>query len=1205
MLTQNTPTFLKIARKYIKYSVFICAALFSLLIAITMFLLSKPGQPWLIQLLSHQLHAQEGFHVSFEQISAGTSQTLTIRELAITSHRGRRLAYFPEINLHFSITQLLHGSLPLETIDIPKVDIDGPTLQRLLQLDTSNTPQRSRLDIPRWLIAGNLRLNIDHLTMLQTTLDPLAIRALLTWNPLQQHIDLHTIEKISTGDQPQVELHLTRGFETINARMMAKEIHRSELLKNSKLHRCLHSSAVVEFHGTESAWKGLNCADENKALVYGHLGFDLDTPLGPISGSTELTLGNQLQLKTHSLDLQLLGWLASGMAYANAQTQIFELSLKGPIEKVYAWDVTNLNLQDPYATLEMAGNTQNFEGSIELKATHLSSPLLDDLVQKPVLWTQIHSGLERPTQIDTSLQATYQDQPFNLETKLHYDQDRWFLEKIQATSKGLQADVHPTEDSNNPGWSVELHLDCQRSKLAGTLVNRLNIRAGSLELFAHSTSWDPSNMLVLDFDAHMQELLYGPWHISQLKGTGRLRLDPQNIGQVGCENLRVELDQLESPHYFIADQVACNCWGSNQALFFHANANRNSRLEGDDTPYDIKAEGLIDLSHDALRISIEDIQGTWSGLVVKMHQSSLLEFSPNLLQCGAIEVGLGEGNFFFQASRSPEQVKINAKLSRIPLSLAGLLIGRPLWGQVSGNLSLDSSEGSCMANLDLQMQNLRTQSELTAGGEVTGQIIAHCDAEEFALTTQLIHPHDALYVSTHGHWGALTKPSSWANWGSDEPHNANLRIEGRLGLFSRLFTVEDFDFDGYVDGYLHTWGTPSKASTEGTIDIKQGSYDHYSIGLKIRDIEAYLHGDGEVIILDRLEGVDPLGGRAKAQGKLFLTAGLRSFSQLHFERFCFLHKPFATAWATGDCEFNHRGFSAELKGDLTLEKADITIPDLLPSAVPELSAYTIVRHPSRQAITPSWMDGNLEHPSGVISFDLGVKLSQNISLDGRGLQSSWSGDLRILGHDEHPLIHGRVKLVEGTLLFAGRRFIVREGEVEFAGDPKNDTQIHCISELKADQATIRALLHGSLLHPRLQFQSTPQMSLADLFSHVLFGKAYGSLSAFQALQVAQLALETKGDPNTDLFTQLRKSSGVDRIEIETKPGTLTDADGEIYTLKLGKYVADGFLVGISKNVTTEGTQVTLEIDLTKHLSLITEIGYLSDSSLNLMWKKDY
>src|SRR3546814_18325551 len=73
------------------------------------------------------------------------------------------------------------------------------------------------------------------------------------------------------------------------------------------------------------------------------------------------------------------------------------------------------------------------------------------------------------------------------------------------------------------------------------------------------------------------------------------------------------------------------------------------------------------------------------------------------------------------------------------------------------------------------------------------------------------------------------------------------------------------------------------------------------------------------------------------------------------------------------------------------------------------------------------------------NLDRAVRADNQIFVSGMGMESEWSVDLRITGTTADPRITGRLDLLLGTYGFAGRRFTLDEGAIDFTGGEINNT----------------------------------------------------------------------------------------------------------------------------------------------------------------------
>ena len=104
-----------------------------------------------------------------------------------------------------------------------------------------------------------------------------------------------------------------------------------------------------------------------------------------------------------------------------------------------------------------------------------------------------------------------------------------------------------------------------------------------------------------------------------------------------------------------------------------------------------------------------------------------------------------------------------------------------------------------------------------------------------------------------------------------------------------------------------------------------------------------------------------------------------------------------------------------------------------------------------------------------------------------------------------------------------------------------------------------------------------------MLSRLLFDRASGSLSPFQALQLAQAAAQFAGGGGDDTFERLRKSLGVDNLDIQMGAGR---ADRR----RLRAISATTSPLGVKVGAKPEDSGVSVGIDVTKRLKLQAETG---------------
>jgi translocation and assembly module TamB len=144
------------------------------------------------------------------------------------------------------------------------------------------------------------------------------------------------------------------------------------------------------------------------------------------------------------------------------------------------------------------------------------------------------------------------------------------------------------------------------------------------------------------------------------------------------------------------------------------------------------------------------------------------------------------------------------------------------------------------------------------------------------------------------------------------------------------------------------------------------------------------------------------------------------------------------------------------------------------------------------------------------------------------------------------------------------------------------------------------------------------------------------ISPAQGLQIAGTAASLAGGGDIDVLSKLRTGLGLDRLTlgqaggssfasgvpgIGATPGSTAPtglgtaplaagsgaAAGGVAgtTVSAGKYVANGVYVGVNQGLQAGSSTVTVDIDVSRHISIETQAGQQSGTGLGVNWKLDY
>ncbi|HLU91000.1 MAG TPA: translocation/assembly module TamB domain-containing protein, partial [Pedomonas sp.] len=285
-----------------------------------------------------------------------------------------------------------------------------------------------------------------------------------------------------------------------------------------------------------------------------------------------------------------------------------------------------------------------------------------------------------------------------------------------------------------------------------------------------------------------------------------------------------------------------------------------------------------------------------------------------------------------------------------------------------------------------------------------------------------------------------------------------------------------------------------------------------------------------------------------------------------------------------------------IAGELGIIEARYRFTGMAAAEVPQLAVQRVGEAPAELVAEARRADPTLD-------FDLDVKVraDNRIFIEGMGLDSEWGTNLTIGGTVSHPQLTGTVEVVRGNYAFAGRRFDFNRGIIRLGGEfPPNPTlDIEAGATVEGIEALL--LVTGPALKPEINFSSSPVLPQDEILSRLLFGGSAAELSATEALQLgAALASLRGGGGGLNPLGKIRQATSVDRLRIVGADETT----GRGTSLAVGQYLTDDVYVEVSSD--TQGNTLTqLQIELTRALSILSQVGQTGSSSLQLQYAKDY
>ncbi len=316
-------------------------------------------------------------------------------------------------------------------------------------------------------------------------------------------------------------------------------------------------------------------------------------------------------------------------------------------------------------------------------------------------------------------------------------------------------------------------------------------------------------------------------------------------------------------------------------------------------------------------------------------------------------------------------------------------------------------------------------------------------------------------------------------------------------------------------------GTLAAPRAEGSATLSGGSFTDPLNGIRFTAIEGRVTGRGDSLVVERLTASTRNGGRVAASGKVSLdpAGGFPGAFRLTAERAELVSSSLMTAVAGLDLSLSGPlARTPKITGRVDVASIDVAVPDRLPATArplpgvrhvntpPELRAR-LAKRAEAKAVRGRGR-GKAAAPFDA-TLDVSVDAPSHIFVRGRGIDAELGGSLRVTGSSRDPRANGEFSMRRGRFDLVGQRLDFDRGRITFAGS-LTTPDLDFSAQTKAGDVTARVAVSGPADAPQFALTSDPSLPQDEILSRLLFKKAAGGLSPFQALQLAQAVAQLSG-----------------------------------------------------------------------------------------------
>jgi autotransporter translocation and assembly factor TamB len=605
--------------------------------------------------------------------------------------------------------------------------------------------------------------------------------------------------------------------------------------------------------------------------------------------------------------------------------------------------------------------------------------------------------------------------------------------------------------------------------------------------------------------------------------------------------------------------------------------------------FDLASQGHFSYSPGNFLFYCDSFKGNLLQKNLELQQPFTLNLQKGAAELSDFRLKINEGYVHSSFNVSPQTSLMHIQAEHFPLDFLTLLSPRlSLQGLSSIDMVLEGTNNDLVGHFNLLLEH----ADIFPAGTTTPiQTKASFQAN---LNHDKIQLHSHI-VATGQQFVELsaTLPISYQvypfqlHMDQDKSWAAQCTVEGHIEQLFDFINLGTQRFGGFLSAKLVSSGTWEKPALFGPFSIQNGFYQNYVIGISLKNAHLQAIANGSTVDVQHIDLTDNGEGTASANGLFKLEPTLPFSVEGHISHFRLVHFDWLTAACSGPFKITGNLNEAFAQGTLSVDEAEIQIPDQLPSNLPTLPV-TFINQP--ESYTPPV---SLGQPYA-FNYDVKIQGEKNIHLTGHGIDAELAGDLQLTGENLDITTAGTLKVNKGKFSFSGKDFKITQGEVSFT---KGESFINLTSNLDLHDLNVTVTFRGSFRSPQLNFQSNPPLPTSSILARILFNKDVSELNPSQAGQLAYTIISLSGGSGPNLLETIHKNLGIDRLGISSNEET-----GKV-SVQIGKYLTEGVMITLSQS--TEQSHVIVEVELKGGFVLQAETHFNDQGKYIFKWNKNY
>lgn len=222
-----------------------------------------------------------------------------------------------------------------------------------------------------------------------------------------------------------------------------------------------------------------------------------------------------------------------------------------------------------------------------------------------------------------------------------------------------------------------------------------------------------------------------------------------------------------------------------------------------------------------------------------------------------------------------------------------------------------------------------------------------------------------------------------------------------------------------------------------------------------------------------------------------------------------------------------------------------------------------------------------------IKLNISVQSTSQMNLSSSQVSLQGSGNLRVVGTADNPVIMGRTNLTGGEIFLAGNRYVIQNGTINFLNPVVTEPVVNLQVSTTVDQYNINLHFQGPVERLQTTYSSEPPLPAVDIINLLAFGKTTEAAAANPSPSgvAGGEALLAQG-VSSQVGSKVAKLAGISNLSINPSLGSGSSQSNPGARVAIQQRVSGNLYVTFATDVTsTQDQQIEVQYNFNPRWSL--------------------